>query len=99
VIVRCKSNSTDDLPENYVRAGYQRGTTLANLEVGREFVVYAMGLFGDSVWYYVCEAEEDPYPVGRPAPFFEIVDPVLSRSWQVEISPVKSRVPAAHRAR
>jgi hypothetical protein len=86
VIVRCKSNSTDDLPENYVHpeAGYPRGKQLANLEVGKEFVVYAIGLFGEKVWYYVCESEEDPYPVGRPAPLFETVNPKASAYWQVD---------------
>ena len=35
------------------------------------------------VWYFVFEDEEDPYPVPRPAPFFEIIDPKPSAEWKV----------------
>jgi hypothetical protein len=89
VIVKCLTNSTDDLPESYVNptAGYPRGKRVATLEPGREYLVYAVGVFGTQVWYYVCEAEDDPYPAGRPAPFFSTVDGAGSRFWSVDFRP------------
>ena len=89
MIVRCVTNSTDDLPESYVSpsAGYPRGKQVATLEPGREYVVYAVGVFGAQVWYYVCEAEDDPYPAGRPAPLFSTVDGAASKLWSVDFRP------------
>lgn len=89
MIAKCISNKGVDLPENYLdsRRGYTKSTVLNFLEVGHSYVIYALCVREDQVWFYVCEDEDDEYPVARPAPLFELTDPRLPTTWMASYKP------------
>jgi hypothetical protein len=80
--VRCTSSRGTDLPDLYIDpvAGFDR-TTIFPIQVGKEYLVYALTLRAGGVWYYVLDETAVGYPVWQPAPLFEVSDPRTSRFW------------------
>jgi len=91
VRVRCTSNLAKALPDEYLdpRAGFHREKEFG-LTVGVEYVVYAVALRANQIWYYVCDDADLWYPFHYPAPLFEIVDSSLSRYWRYAFTPSHS---------
>ncbi len=97
MIVKCVARENAELDACYIdeAMGLGRDAVFEHLEVGREYVVYAMVSSKDGVFYYVYELEDVPYPYARPAPLFEIVDPAPSKYWQVVFDRERNRLTLA----
>ena len=80
--VRCVSKSGAELLESYLdpEGGFDRATIFP-LELGKEYLVYAVTLRRGGVWYYLLDERGIEYPVWSPAPLFEVSDPRLSQYW------------------
>jgi hypothetical protein len=76
--VEARSNSGAALPAGYLdsRRGYTESADFA-LMIGSEYAVYGVTTFLVGVWYYVLDGDRNPWPVWKPAPLFDIVDPQL----------------------
>ncbi len=73
--VRCIANSGKSLPDSCLHPDIGiAAQTRFPLELGREYVVYAITLFRDAMWYYVFDSNDLPYPVWRLAQLFDVED-------------------------
>ena len=84
--VRCVSNDPGDLPREVVEALTPNPGAVAffaeDLTVGEEYVVHALQIRSDQVWYYLCANRGEDSPYRYPSQVFELTDPRLSRLWQ-----------------
>lgn len=55
--------------------------TIFPLQVGKDYVIYALTLRRGGVWYYLLDESGVGYPVWFPAPLFEVSDSRLSKYW------------------
>jgi hypothetical protein len=80
--VRCTSRKGTSLPELYLDpSGGYMADTIFPLQVGKNYVVYALTLRRGGVWYYLLDESGVGYPVWFPAPLFEVSDSKLSKYW------------------
>lgn len=85
--VRCIANRGESLPEHYLDPRVPREPK-SNFFVtlGREYNVYGIEFAGGQVWYYIDDDQRHWYPIRKPAPLFEVVDPRLSKYWYIRVS-------------
>jgi hypothetical protein len=55
--------------------------------VGQKYVVYAVAIRNQQVWYYVVDDDNLWFPIYKPAPLFNIVDDRVSRHRRVKLTP------------
>jgi hypothetical protein len=96
MLVRCVSNSGADLPEisRDSRMGIDASTEFA-LTVGRDYVVFAVTNYLATIWYYVMDDDDLPYPVWKPAPLIEMVDGRVPDHWV--LAQYRNRSDGGHR--
>ena len=51
--------------------------------LGKEFIVYGIVFWDNSPWYYVCDENDDEYPVPKYSGFFETIDDQLSNQFKL----------------
>src|SRR5712692_3366746 len=84
----CVGNTGRALPDSYLdpRAGYLQDMEFP-LTLGKLYVVYALAIRDNQVWYYVSDDDELYYPGQKPAPLFEVVDNKVSKYWRYAFTP------------
>src|SRR5579883_1533882 len=86
--VVCVARRGETLPEGYLDPRMNvRPETDFHLTVGREYVVYAVAIRNQQVWYYVVDDDNLWFPIYKPAPLFEIADARVSRYWKLKLTP------------
>lgn len=82
--IECISRRARDLPEALVRSELGLGPDHEfALEVGKQYVVYAITVYLAHLWYYICDEDNTYYPIWNPSPLFRIVDSRLSSYWHI----------------
>lgn len=80
MLVKCKLDKELHLPPDCKPTSndleYDSG-----LVANQEYVVYAMTLRSNYVWYYLCTRNLD-YPTWHASPLFEVVDGSMSKYWK-----------------
>lgn len=85
--LRCIGNRGSDLPPELLNPKLNRDeNTRFPLTIGKTYVVYGLTVYLSHLWYYVCDDDFTHFPVWKPAPLFEIVDPRVSRYWEINCS-------------
>ncbi len=79
--VICRSNQNSSIDPNCGLYTPDPTVTL-DIEVGREYLVYALGFEQYGVVYYLCGSNYTFYPHWYPASLFEITDSRPSQYWQ-----------------
>lgn len=80
MIVRYIKNKLSDIDDpkiinylkNYIRCGEDE--VIGYTPIGKEFIVYGAVFREGYLWYYICEEEEDTYPVPKFSGFFEVTN-------------------------
>src|SRR5579871_5531772 len=86
--VICIARRGETLPEEYLDSRLPRTReTDFHLTVGKEYVVYAIGVSAEQVWYYVVDDDNLWFPIRKPAPLFKVVDDRVSHHWRVKLTP------------
>lgn len=86
--VVCVAQRGETLPEVYLDPRVNvRLETDFHLTVGREYVVYAIAIRKQQVWYYVVDDNNLWFPIYKPAPLFKIMDDRVSQHWRIKITP------------
>jgi len=62
------------------------------IDLDCEYIVYGITIKDNFIWYYVCDNTFLEYPLWKPSPFFEVVDPRLSRYWIYSYKKVKNYI-------
>src|SRR6266478_6039238 len=84
----CVARRGETLPDHYLDPRIPRTREHDfRLTLGREYVVYAVAIRKDQVWYYVVDDTDSWFPIYKPAPLFKIVDDRVSRHWRVKLTP------------
>ena len=82
--VKCKWSRNNELPKAYVDDRVPiNSSTDWHLTTGKEYVVYGLECYEGKTWYYVVDDHNLWFPIMKPAPLFDIVDPKPSAYWQV----------------
>ena len=82
MIVKCLYNRKADLTQDLANYYKNENTEpVYGLIVGKTYVVYALTIRINYMWYYVKDEHNISYPVWKPAPLFDVVDGRLSRYW------------------
>ncbi|MEG5140729.1 MULTISPECIES: hypothetical protein [unclassified Microcoleus] len=55
--------------------------------IGKEYVVYAIQAWKETIWYYICDDNYSYYPMQNPAPLFEVVDDRVSKYGRFKLWP------------
>ena len=86
--VRCISQKGELLTEQYIdpRRGLTRDHDF-NLTLDKDYVIYALAVRGNQVWYYIVDDCEGWFPINRPAPLFRVIDDRVSRFWTIKLTP------------
>jgi hypothetical protein len=85
--VRCIANRGDALPAQYLDPRIPRGPQSEFfITVGKTYVVYGLRFLSEQVWYYIDDDHKGWYPIRKPAPLFQVIDPQLSRYWSIRVS-------------
>ena len=80
--LKCLFNKGKDLPSDLFFSGSScKVSSNFFLEIGNEYIVYAMIVNDGYIWYYICDENFTYYPKWHPCPLFEIVDDRLSKYW------------------
>jgi hypothetical protein len=85
--VRCVGNRGSDLPSDLITdtTGLKLETEFS-LIIGKTYVVYALTISDNYLWYYVCDETDSYFPFWNPAPLFEMVDHRMSAWWEINYS-------------
>lgn len=84
----CIARRGETLPDHYLDARVHRTREHDfRLTMGKEYVVYAVAIRRDQVWYYVVDDTASWFPIYKPAPLFEIKDARVSRYWRLKLTP------------
>jgi hypothetical protein len=85
--VLCTANRGEALPAHYLDPRIPRGPKNEFfVTVGRTYVVYALRFLSNQVWYYIDDDHHEWYPIRKPAPLFQVIDPRLSKYWSIRVS-------------
>jgi hypothetical protein len=85
--VRCVANRGSDLPSDLITPATSiHLETDFSLIVDKTYVVYALTIRDNYMWYYVCDEDFSYFPFWKPSPLFEIVDHRLSAYWEINYS-------------
>lgn len=77
--VKCKYKLGHSLPDSL------KDEAVFNLEIGKEYCVYAQIVYCNYAFYCLCE--EGDHPRFYPAPLFEITDNRISKYWVINNVP------------
>jgi|SRR5690348_5189805 len=81
--VKCTWKKGDEVPSAYTFGGNPNISKDWRLTTGKEYVVYGLKCSEGQSWYYVVDDANLWFPIMKPAPLFEIVDPRPSALWKV----------------
>jgi hypothetical protein len=81
MLVRCLYNKSSDLPADLLEATGYNSRTDFGLTIGKHYIVYAITVRDNYLWYYIDDDYSYVYPVGEPAPLLSIVEGRMSRYW------------------
>lgn len=81
--VKCKWKKGDEVPSTYTFGNNPNVSKDWHLTTEKEYVVYALECVEGRIWYYVVDDHSLWFPIMKPAPLFEIVDPRPSTLWKV----------------
>lgn len=89
MLVRCESNLIYEIPmspelRRDIQSSFRTPDGRVHLDVGKAYVVYALTIRGNCLWYYLADEAFTQYPVAYPAALFSIIDGRVSRHWQIE---------------
>jgi len=86
--IACIARRGETLPEHYLDQRIPRTRESDfHLTLSKEYVVYAIAIRSDQVWYYVVDDTSPWFPINKPAPLFKIVDDRVSQHWRVRLTP------------
>lgn len=80
--VKCIFNRGENLPQEYLNAhtGYNPKTEFSIIK-DKIYVVYGIICLRFKILYLICDEDYMYYPIGNPAPLFEVIDNKLSMYW------------------
>jgi len=86
--VKCKYNNLNDIASIPTLYRLLSESCLTDggvfpLTIGKCYVVYAMTIKDNFIWYYIADDTFSYYPVIHSATMFEIVDTRLSKYWEI----------------
>jgi hypothetical protein len=81
--VRCIWKKGEEAPSRYTFGRNPNASKDWYLTGGKEYVVYGLKCLEGRIWYYVVDDHDLWFPIMKPAPLFEIVDPRPSALWKV----------------
>ena len=97
--IKCISTEAAHLSKSYGEGSRTIPSTIEiPLTVDQTYRVYALMFRDSQVWYCICDddyakADGGYYPMFWPAPFFEILDPSVSKYWHFTLTPeMKSHI-------
>lgn len=80
--LRCIYNTVKDLPLDVLTENSNHDVTRQfDVKISKEYIVYAMTIKNNYVWYFICNKNFSDYPSWLPCPLFEIIDKRLSKYW------------------
>ena len=83
--VECVVNKTSAIPPELSESIKSDTGVVDSIQVGKEYVVYAIGNYRGHIWYYIADEYYSEYPIWHPEIFFKILDPRVSSYWQVSV--------------
>ena len=88
MIIRCLHADAGNLSRKYLepRAGLTNDTVFP-LTPGREYVVVAVSMRQDLVWYFIHDDHALEYPLRYPGPLFDLVSARVSPEWEFAYTP------------
>jgi hypothetical protein len=86
--VKCRSNTAHALPQEYLepRAGLDQ-SFIFPLTASASYVVYAIFLRHDAVWYLLSDDNKLPWPIAYPAPLLDVLSNTASGYWSFAFTP------------
>lgn len=80
--VKCVFNKWKELPEVYRKANnlYKEDIEFSLIK-DKEYIVYGIINYSGGLAYLICDEDYMYYPMGNPAPLFDIIDNRLSLYW------------------
>jgi len=87
--VKCINNKVASLPE-VISKNYSIKYEKFPVKEGKEYIVYALWVCLDYIWYCIWDEYSRSYPNWNPCVLFEVIDQQLSRHWifNVDTSPI-----------
>jgi hypothetical protein len=83
--IKCILNKVKGLPNDLILSKGYKDDHKFNLTIGRDYIVYAINVYSDYVWYCVCDDNHENVPLWYPAPLFSIEQNNVSRYWHMKI--------------
>ncbi len=80
--VRCVDNAYRSLPTTSVYYTAESRDATFSLQIGKEYVVYAIWGNGKEILYSLLDSEYATYPKWFPAMLFDVTDARLATCWQ-----------------
>lgn len=81
MIVKCLRNLKEYLPNDCAIPPDRIVDKDFSLSIGKNYVVYAITVYAEYIWYYLMDEENLWYPVMYPSPLFEVLDGRISKTW------------------
>lgn len=86
--VRCIRNSISELEGSDLKKWVKNYHSYdddhqINFEKGKEYVVYGVHFWDSHPFYFLCDSEDNEYPVTQYAGFFEVVDDRIPANWKL----------------
>lgn len=82
--VRCIAELPDEAQTELLAGTYVPGKQAFSVQVGSEYLVYALDLRGRMPWIHIADEYEQLSPA--PLCLFAVVDPRVPRSWEMRVS-------------
>jgi len=81
--IRCIENAYKSLPSTSVyQYSPEYGDAKFSLQIGEDYIVYAIWSRGSEILYSILDSEYSRYPIWLPSTLFEVIDGRLSSCWQ-----------------
>ena len=77
--IRCITNLAGDIPAQTIV--HYTSLDSVQLVVDKEYIVYALSEYYQSIWYCICDEAYTYHPMWMPKEFFELIDDRISRYW------------------
>jgi hypothetical protein len=78
---RCVAFRASELPSEVRERAKLEDDYAFSVSVGKTYIVYAVSVFRDVLWYCICDDGYVHFPAWTPAGLFEIADSRISRYW------------------
>ena len=98
--IKCIYKSWDALPDYFFMDSGMEKEEFDNykhidyhLDLGKEYIVYAITIRDNFFWYCLYETNESKYPTWKPSPFFEVIDSRTSQYWIYSYQKLENDVP------